>query len=327
MNLLTPPKDPNADPDAPEPNQSVLLQALPLFIGYVSLTVPAGLTLYWLFNNVFTTATQVYLRQGGGAVAKVRMLHFPNPPPCFADYPPVITVYYIHHKCTVCPYMALEHSRLILYFINREIEKTADFTIKVPLGCAVVDLATAQTQPRGTAYDGPYVIYGDETDATQDSDNATDMLGGGGGGGEETAAVLETAASGGGAFYTTDEERSALTEKWRVLLANRSSRARNPADRAMASVGELRAVITELEQSGAVDEAREVEEALQKLEEAGGDAYRKKLTAQGEETRAADEAQAMREAVGADEESSEENNMGGLPSMEELENAVITPEK
>jgi hypothetical protein len=49
----------------------VLLGILPLFIGYISLTVPAGLTLYWLFNNVFTTATQVYLRQGGGAVAKI----------------------------------------------------------------------------------------------------------------------------------------------------------------------------------------------------------------------------------------------------------------
>jgi len=51
--------------------QSLLLNLLPLFIGYVSLTVPAGLTLYWLFNNIFTTATQVYLRKGGGAKAKV----------------------------------------------------------------------------------------------------------------------------------------------------------------------------------------------------------------------------------------------------------------
>ena len=33
----------------------------------------------------------------------------------FADCPPVITVYYIHHKCTVCPYMALVHSRLTLF--------------------------------------------------------------------------------------------------------------------------------------------------------------------------------------------------------------------
>jgi hypothetical protein len=33
----------------------------------------------------------------------------------FADCPPVITVCYIHHKCTVCPYMALVHSRLTLF--------------------------------------------------------------------------------------------------------------------------------------------------------------------------------------------------------------------
>ena len=71
MEILKPPKDVNKDPDAPDPNDSVLLQLLPLFIGYVSLTVPAGKTLYWLFNNVFTTATQVYLRQGDGAVAKI----------------------------------------------------------------------------------------------------------------------------------------------------------------------------------------------------------------------------------------------------------------
>ena len=218
--------------------------------------------------------------------------------------------------------MALEHSRLILYFINREIEKTADFTIKVPLGCAVVDLATAQTQPRGTAYDGPYVIYGDETDATQDSDNATDMLGGGGGGGEETAAVLETAASGGGAFYTTDEERSALTEKWRVLLANRSSRARNPADREMASVAELEEFIREFENGGMSEEAAQVRQSLEALLEKGGDTYREKLAKEGEELKKEEEARAMREAVGAAEDS-----LGGLPSMEELENAVIEMEE
>jgi hypothetical protein len=48
-------------------------------------------------------------------------------PPCFAGCPPVITVHYIHHKCTVLPklvtvcpyiaiYMALVHSRLTLSF-------------------------------------------------------------------------------------------------------------------------------------------------------------------------------------------------------------------
>ncbi|CEF97885.1 Membrane insertase YidC/Oxa1, C-terminal [Ostreococcus tauri] len=51
-------------------NQSVLLKLLPFFIGYISLTVPAGLALYWFWNNVFTTGIQVYLRNGG-AVATV----------------------------------------------------------------------------------------------------------------------------------------------------------------------------------------------------------------------------------------------------------------
>lgn len=46
-------------------NQSVLLKLLPFFIGYISLTVPAGLALYWFWNNVFTTGIQVYLRNGG----------------------------------------------------------------------------------------------------------------------------------------------------------------------------------------------------------------------------------------------------------------------
>ena len=52
-------------------NQSQLVKFLPFFIGYISLTVPAGLAMYWLFNNVFTTLTQVYLRNFGGAVATV----------------------------------------------------------------------------------------------------------------------------------------------------------------------------------------------------------------------------------------------------------------
>ena len=52
-------------------NQSQLVKFLPLMIGYISLTVPAGLAMYWLFNNVFTTLTQVYLRNFGGAEATV----------------------------------------------------------------------------------------------------------------------------------------------------------------------------------------------------------------------------------------------------------------
>ena len=38
-------------------------EVLPLMIGYFSLNVPAGLTLYWFFNNIVTTAQTVYLRK------------------------------------------------------------------------------------------------------------------------------------------------------------------------------------------------------------------------------------------------------------------------
>lgn len=68
MNVM----QPSADEQTKEmKNQSVLIQFLPFFIGYISLTVPAGLAMYWLFNNIFTTATQVYLRNFGGAQATV----------------------------------------------------------------------------------------------------------------------------------------------------------------------------------------------------------------------------------------------------------------
>ena len=265
MEILKPPKDANKDPDAPDPNDSVLLQLLPLFIGYVSLTVPAGLTLYWLFNNVFTTATQVYLRQGGGAVAKI--------------------------------------------------EKSEDVVVKVPLGCAVVDLSRAQTQSRDAPYEGPYVIYGDEgSDAA--APDASEV--------ETSESIALAAASSGGAFYTTPEEREAATAKWAALLASRGTRARNPADREMASVAELEAVIAELEAEGLKEEAREVAVALRELNAMGGDDALAALVEGGEKMRAEEEARAMREAVGA---TAEEDPMGGLPSMEELERAVIAPEK
>ena len=268
MEILKPPKDVNKDPDAPDPNDSVLLQLLPLFIGYVSLTVPAGLTLYWLFNNVFTTATQVYLRQGGGAVAKI--------------------------------------------------EKSADVVVKVPLGCAVVDVATMQTHPRDKTYEGPYVIYGDEGSEVSEnvSENGRDMS-------SSAESIARAAASSGGAFYTTPEEREAATAKWAALLASRGTRARNPADREMASVAELEAVIAEFEAEGLNEEAREVAVALRELNAMGGDDALAALVEGGEKMRAEEEARAMREAVGA----AEEDETGGLPTMEELERAVIAPEK
>ncbi|KAM4109648.1 hypothetical protein ACB094_03G135100 [Castanea mollissima] len=40
---------------------------LPLLIGYFSLSVPSGLSLYWFTNNILSTAQQVWLQQLGGA--------------------------------------------------------------------------------------------------------------------------------------------------------------------------------------------------------------------------------------------------------------------
>lgn len=45
---------------------------LPLMIGYFSLSVPSGLSLYWLTNNILSTAQQVWLQKLGGAKIPVK---------------------------------------------------------------------------------------------------------------------------------------------------------------------------------------------------------------------------------------------------------------
>lgn len=246
MSILKPPKDPN-DPKAAEKEeqQSVLLNLLPLFIGYISLTVPAGLALYWLFNNVFTTATQVYLRQGGGAVAKI--------------------------------------------------EKVEEVKLKVPLGCAVVDLETMEQQSREEPFAGPYVIWGDAStsDADADADVDADVEATAGG------AALAAAMSSSG-FYTTSEERRAEAEKWAALLANRGKRPRNAADRQLATPDELRAVVADFREAGREAEAAELAGELERLEALGGDAYIARVKAEGSAARAAEEERAMREAFAPD---------------------------
>lgn len=49
--------------DPAQQQSQAILKFLPLMIGYFSLNVPAGLTLYWFFNNIVTTAQTVYLRK------------------------------------------------------------------------------------------------------------------------------------------------------------------------------------------------------------------------------------------------------------------------
>lgn len=75
--LLTPKSD-----DPQQQQSQAILKFLPLMIGWFSLSVPSGLGLYWLTNNIVTTATTLLIRQqvaplelaggaaGGAAVAE-----------------------------------------------------------------------------------------------------------------------------------------------------------------------------------------------------------------------------------------------------------------
>ncbi|GBG85771.1 hypothetical protein CBR_g40498 [Chara braunii] len=54
--------------DDPAQKQSqAILKFLPLMIGYFALSVPSGLSLYWLTNNILTTGQQIWLKKLGGA--------------------------------------------------------------------------------------------------------------------------------------------------------------------------------------------------------------------------------------------------------------------
>ena len=64
------PVDPN---DEGSNTTKYLLAFLPLLVGYFSLNVPSGLTLYYFSNTVLTTGQQFWLRRLGGA--DVRQLY------------------------------------------------------------------------------------------------------------------------------------------------------------------------------------------------------------------------------------------------------------
>ncbi|KAG0494084.1 hypothetical protein HPP92_005078 [Vanilla planifolia] len=55
-----------------EKNSQAVLNFLPLMIGYFSLSVPSGLSLYWLTNNILSTAQQIWLQKLGGAKNPIR---------------------------------------------------------------------------------------------------------------------------------------------------------------------------------------------------------------------------------------------------------------
>lgn len=57
---------PSADPQAAQMNQSMQVM-MPLFIGYISLSFPIGLSLYWIVFNVIGIAQQ-YMNSGWGSL-------------------------------------------------------------------------------------------------------------------------------------------------------------------------------------------------------------------------------------------------------------------
>ncbi|KAL5223092.1 hypothetical protein ABZP36_027805 [Zizania latifolia] len=59
-------KPPQTD-DPSQKNTLLVLKFLPFMIGWFSLSVPSGLSIYWFTNNVLSTAQQVWLRKLGGA--------------------------------------------------------------------------------------------------------------------------------------------------------------------------------------------------------------------------------------------------------------------
>jgi YidC/Oxa1 family membrane protein insertase len=74
MNIMQPKSD---DPQQQQAN--VILKVLPFMVGWFALNVPAALGIYWVVNNIVTTATTLYIRNsmpkidiatgGGGATA------------------------------------------------------------------------------------------------------------------------------------------------------------------------------------------------------------------------------------------------------------------
>ncbi|OMO81522.1 Membrane insertase OXA1/ALB3/YidC [Corchorus olitorius] len=56
-------------------SSQALTKFLPLMIGYFALSVPSGLSLYWLTNNILSSAQQVWLQKLGGAKNPAKQLN------------------------------------------------------------------------------------------------------------------------------------------------------------------------------------------------------------------------------------------------------------
>ena len=59
--VMTPEQPKDVDPS--QAQTQAILKFLPFMIGFFSLNVPAGLTLYWFVNNLLSTGQTVYLRK------------------------------------------------------------------------------------------------------------------------------------------------------------------------------------------------------------------------------------------------------------------------
>ncbi|SHJ79637.1 YidC/Oxa1 family membrane protein insertase [Propionispora hippei DSM 15287] len=56
-----------ADPSAKQQNQ-IMMIFMPLFIGYITITFPAGLGIYWVVSNLIQIAQQWYMYRGTTAI-------------------------------------------------------------------------------------------------------------------------------------------------------------------------------------------------------------------------------------------------------------------
>lgn len=57
MELMQPKTD-----DPAQQQSNIVLKVLPIMIGWFALNVPAALSVYWVVNNIVTTATSLFIR-------------------------------------------------------------------------------------------------------------------------------------------------------------------------------------------------------------------------------------------------------------------------
>ncbi|KAF5793646.1 putative membrane insertase YidC/ALB3/OXA1/COX18, membrane insertase YidC/Oxa1 [Helianthus annuus] len=69
----------SSQPQSNDPNMKTsqtITKFLPLMIGYFALSVPSGLSLYWLTNNILSSAQQIWLQKMGGANNLAKKINF-----------------------------------------------------------------------------------------------------------------------------------------------------------------------------------------------------------------------------------------------------------